>query len=258
MQQTNPWLAQTRPLAQVPQLNLFCFPYAGGGASIFRTWQDSLPASIKVYPAHLPGRESRLRDQPITRLPVIVEELSKAILPHLDRPFAFFGHSMGALISFELARYLRRNYEIEPHHLFVSGHRAPQLGSVLEKTSHLPEPEFIEVLRGLNGTLPEVLEHPELLALMIPLLRADFSVCETYAYSDDAPLSCPLTVFGGLQDTEITREHLAAWSEHTTGSFSLKMFPGDHFFLRTTQQLLLHTLYRDLQRTLDTLSRRSH
>jgi surfactin synthase thioesterase subunit len=256
MDQISPWFAQTRPIPQA-KFNLFCFPYAGGGASIFRTWQDSLPGTIKVYPAHLPGRESRLRETPITRLPAIIEEISHAIHPHLDRPFGFFGHSMGALISFELTRYLRRTYSIEPHHLFVSGHRAPQLGNQLNKTSHLPEPEFLKVLRDLNGTLPGVLEHPELLHLMIPLLRADFAVCETYAYTDEAPLSCPITVFGGLQDDQITREHLGAWRDHTTGSFALNMFPGDHFFLRTTEQLLLGKLYRDLQRTLDRVSRES-
>lgn len=253
MDQTNQWLGQTSPMPQA-KFNLFCFPYAGGGASIFRNWQDSLPSTVKIYPVHLPGRESRLREAPLSDLPVIIEAVSRAILPHLDRKFGFFGHSMGAIISFELARYLRWIHGIEPHHLFISGHRAPQLGVRMDKSSHLPEPEFIEVLRGLNGTLPAVLEHPELLDLMIPLLRADFALCENYAYTDEATLTCPMTVFGGLQD-EITREQLSAWRDQTTGQFTLKMFPGDHFYMRTTEQLLLRTLYRDLQATLDQVAR---
>jgi medium-chain acyl-[acyl-carrier-protein] hydrolase len=166
----------------------------------------------------------------------------------LATPFAFFGHSMGAMISFELARRLRREHDREPIHLFVSGRRAPQLPITEPPTYNLPEPQLIEDLRRLNGTPRAVLENPELLQLVLPLLRTDFEVCQTYTYTPQAPLSCPITVFGGLQDTEAPRESLAAWREQTTSSFTLRMFPGDHFFLHTTQHDMLRIIYEQLSR----------
>jgi len=177
----------------------------------------------------------------------LVQALAEAILPFLDRPFAFFGHSMGAMISFELARILRRSPGLKLAHLFVSGRVAPHIIEDDRHTHELPEPEFIEELRRLNGTPIEALEHPELMQLMTPLLRADFSVVGTYTYLPDLPLSCPITALGGLQDSEVSREQLEAWREHTTASFSLHMFPGDHFYLNTERPLLLRVLSRKLE-----------
>src|SRR5262249_55388812 len=152
---------------------------------------------------------------------------------------AFFGHSMGAMISFELARYLRRKHRLSPHHLFVSGRRAPQIPMTEAPSYNLPESGFYEKLRLLNGTPTEVLEQPELMELVLPMLRADFSVVETYAYTTDAPLDCPVTAFGGLQDHRVERGMLEAWREQTTSTFTLRMLPGDHFFLNIEQTLLL-------------------
>ena len=143
-------------------------------------------------------------------------------------PYAFFGHSMGSLISFELVRYLRREgHDPGPVRLFVSGHRAPQLPDPDPPTHHLAEPEFIEELRRLKGTPEEVLQNAELLRLMLPLLRADFALCETYIYRPEKPLTCPITAFGGLQDDEVPRETLAAWHEQTYNSFKLRFFVGE-------------------------------
>jgi medium-chain acyl-[acyl-carrier-protein] hydrolase len=147
----------------------------------------------------------------------MVKSISEVIEPHLDKPFAFFGHSMGAMISHDLARALRRKYGVEPVHLFVSGRRAPQMPRTRKTTYDLPEPEFIEELRRLNGTPQEVLDQPELMQLMIPLLRADFSVCQTYQYEPEPPLTCPITVFGGLED-ETTREELVGWRAQTSAA----------------------------------------
>jgi len=160
-------------------------------------------------------------EKPFTSAQSLVEATAAAIFPHLDRPFAFFGHSMGALISFELARYLRRHHKPQPTHLFISGHRAPQLGIEKDLTSKLPDAEFAAELRRLNGMPREVLEHPELMQLMIPLLRADFEVCQTYQDTPEPPLDCPFEVFGGLQDEDVTREMVEAWREQTTRSFKL-------------------------------------
>ncbi len=179
---TECWLRSPKPNPQA-SLRLFCFPYVGGGALIFRTWPNSLPATAEVCPVELPGRGTRLKETPFTRLLPLVQALAQALLPHLDKPFAFFGHSMGALISFELTRQLRRLYGLVPLHLFVSAHRAPQLPDPDPPIHTLPEAEFMEELRCLNGTPKEVLEQPELMELMLPILRADFALCETYIYA---------------------------------------------------------------------------
>lgn len=167
---------------------------------------------------------------PFTQLEPLVQAITEVILPYLDKPFALFGHSMGAVVSFELARLLRRQYKREPLHLFVSGRRAPQIPP-LEPCMHtLPEPAFLDKLRHLNGTPKAVLENTELMQLLLATLRADFAVIETYIYAAEPPLDCPITVFGGLQDDEVGLDDLQAWRQHTNACFSLQLFPGDHFF----------------------------
>ena len=229
-------------------MRLFCFPYAGGGTLTFRGWATALPDNIEIFLAQLPGRESRLHDPLFISLTALVEAAEPELLPYFDKPFAFFGHSMGSLISFELATALRRKYGIEPARLFVSGCRAPQIKRAKPPTYELPEAEFIRELRRLNGTPHEVLEDPELMRLMMPILRADFEVSETYICDEMSPLDCPITAFGGLQDPEVERKDLKAWCEQTNAPFSLQMFPGDHFFLHTAQQDLLRAVSHQLRR----------
>lgn len=227
-------------------LRLFCFPYAGGASLIYRQWPDNLPSKVEVCPVQLTGRGSRLREAPYTKVEPLVEALMQVLLPYMDKPFAFFGHSMGAIISFELARRLRRDNAPQPVHLFVSGRRAPQLSETDRITYNLPEPELLDELRRLNGTPREVLENPELMRLMLPLLRADFELVQTYEYRSEPPLEYPISVFGGLQDHEVNRESLEAWREQTNASCTVQMFPGDHFFLNTARPLLLRTLTQKL------------
>lgn len=253
----NPWLPAPRP-DSTASLRLFCFPYAGGGAMIYRTWADSLPKSVEVIPIQLPGRETRLRETPFTSLQSLVETLGPVLLPYLDRPFAFFGHSMGGLISFELARWLRRHHELQPVHLFVSGRWAPQIVGPDPPSYNLPEAEFLEEVRSLDGTPEEVFQHPELLQLLLPLLRADFTVCQTYTHLEEEPLRCPITVYGGLQDRSVGRAKLEGWRQHTAASFVLRMFPGGHFFLHGSQQQLLHTLAHDLAQVVRALELTRH
>ncbi|HEX8719944.1 MAG TPA: thioesterase II family protein [Pyrinomonadaceae bacterium] len=229
-----------------PAVRLFCFPYAGGGAAIYRSWGGILPKPVEVCAAQLPGRGTRMREPAVSDLGALVRALADALENDLDRPFAFFGHSMGALICFELARHLRERGAPQPVHLFVSGRRAPQLPSTQRVIHDLPEPEFVEELRRLQGTPPEVLEHPELMQLLSPLLRADFSLAETYAYAPGPPLDCPVSAFGGLQDEEVGREELEGWKEQTTGRFKLRMMPGNHFFLDEGRQPLLRSIAEDI------------
>lgn len=235
------WIQLYRPKNHA-KIRLFCFPYAGGGAIAFLRWQREVLPEIEICPIELPGRGKRFTEQPFTSLPPLIEALARGIEPYLTSPFAFFGHSMGGLISFELARYLRRQQMASPAHLFVSAFRAPQLPDTDPPIHQLPDDEFIYELKRFNGTPPAVLENTELMQLLLNTLRADFSLCETYTYTEEAPLSCPLSVFGGVQDKEVTRVELEQWQKQTTHDFSLRMFPGDHFFLFPMQRLLLQTI----------------
>ncbi|HWQ32049.1 MAG TPA: thioesterase domain-containing protein [Blastocatellia bacterium] len=252
----NRWIETSR-LSGRATLRLFCFPWSGAGASVYYKWAGTLPPEIEVCPVQLPGRESRLNETAFTSLEALAAAAGAALRPWLDRPFAFFGHSMGALVSFEIARWLRRLHGLSPAHLLVSGHTAPHLPRDYEPIHALPEPEFVAELRRLNGTPEAVLSHEELRALILPVLRADFSVCETYVYPADEPLACPISVFGGLQDTDVSREKLEAWREQTTGSFSLRMFPGDHFYLLAAQHHLLRAIALELEPTIRSLNQKT-
>ena len=187
-----------------------------------------------------------MKERPINRLTPLAQSIAQSLLLCMDKPFVFFGHSMGALLSFEVARQLRRQCSPQPSHLFVSGRRAPQIPDNDPPTNALPESEFVAELRRLNGTPREVLEHEELLQFMLPILRADFEVNESYEYAPESPLSCPITACGGLNDTDVRREDLDAWRAQTNASFVLRMFPGDHFFLNAYQPLFLRSLSYDL------------
>jgi medium-chain acyl-[acyl-carrier-protein] hydrolase len=239
------WLSCPRP-AQQAVLRLLCFPYAGGGSYLFRTWPNLLSPPIEVCPVQLPGRANRMQEPPFNRLSPLVETAIKGLLPNLSDPFALFGHSMGAAIAFEVAHLLRSQYGREPAHLFVSGHRAPHLPYPGPMTYDLPAAEFIRELYQLNGTPKELLENPEIMELMIPLLRADFELIQTYEYVARPPLNCAITALGGLADRDVNRDHLEAWRHHTTGRFSLRMLQGDHFFLHTAQPLL-RVIARELE-----------
>lgn len=235
---------KSRPQAR---LLLLCFPYAGGGALAYRPWVTSMPAEIDVLPVQLPGRERRLREPPYVRTERLIESAAPELAPHLDRPFAIFGHSMGALIGYELSQWLRRERGLEPTHLLVSARRAIQLPPDPKEDYKLTDDELIERLREINGTPPEVLEHPELMELMLPLLRADFELNDTYRHKAHPPLGCPMTALGGLEDPEVSKESLEAWSELTDGTFRLRMFPGDHFYLNAQRNLLVQAIVEELQ-----------
>ncbi|SFJ92621.1 Surfactin synthase thioesterase subunit [Paenibacillus sp. UNC496MF] len=225
---------------------LFCFPYAGGGASIFRGWTQYFPNDIEVCPVQLPGRESRVLESPMISLSQIVKAIVGEIKPLLHTPFVFFGHSMGALIAYETAREIGRVYGKHPAHLFVSGRSSPQLPSIKKKLHQLPEDEFKSELRRLNGTPEAVLQNDDLMQLLMPRLRADFEVCETYSYIQDLPLPCPISAFGGKGDHDVSSASLAAWKEQTRSAFFLHMFDGDHFFLQSNQESIMQTVLRDM------------
>jgi medium-chain acyl-[acyl-carrier-protein] hydrolase len=244
------WVVHYKP-NPCAQLRLFCFPFAGGGASVFRAWPAEAIPQIEILPMQLPGRENRLLDAPLTRVSAVVETLAPILLPYLDLPFALFGHSLGGLISFELARLLRCDYGKVPVHLFVAGCAAPQLSDPQPPIYKLPDPEFVDELRRLKGTPEGVLQQPELMQMLLPCLRADFEMGSTYRYAADEPLACPISVFGGLADPEISRADLEAWREHTRAKFVVRMLPGEHFFLLDTRAQLLQMIALDLRQIIN-------
>ena len=242
---TNPWILCPRPNPQA-HLRLFCFPYAGGGASIYRVWPAQLPAEIEVCAIQLPGRENRLRESCFTRIAPLVEALSPALAPYLDRPFAFFGHSLGALIGFELARQIRRQFQLAPVRLFASARPAPHVVDTAPPAYRLSDAALITQLRNLNGTPSAILQHPELMDLLLPILRADFAVNETYVYSPDEPLDTPISALCGLQDPKATEHDVRQWGVHTRRDFRLRTVVGDHFFVTSAQAFVLEAITEDL------------
>lgn len=247
MPPSSPWIVPPRS-ALTPRRRLFCLPYAGGAASIYRDWPSLAPPGVGVCAIQLPARERRLREAPLASMSAVLEGLTPALRPWLDLPFALFGHSIGALIAFELTRRLRRDKGPQPDWLFVSACTAPQLARPSHQPLHdLPRDELVAELRRLQGTPEAVLDHPELLDLLLPALRADFAVWETYRYTDEPPLACPLTAVGGRDDPEVSEEGVRAWAQQTTGPFDAHLFPGDHFFLRPAQDQLLEVVNRHLQ-----------
>lgn len=239
------WLAG-EPAPDAP-MRLFCFPHAGAGPSTYRPWSAALaPAGISVCPIQLPGREARFGEAPVDRWEPIVEAITRSITPHLDRPFALFGHSLGALLAFEVARSLRRRRAPLPAHLYVSGRIAPHLRDPRPLLHVLPDAELIAELTELGGMPALVLDNPELLALHLPVVRADLAVNETYRYRAETPLSTTLTALGGDADPKVQATELAAWAEHTTARFTQRTAPGGHFYLATSLPWIAARMISDL------------
>lgn len=235
------WLPLVQP-SFVGGINLFCFPYSGASAAVYQPWMNSSPNGITCVPVELPGHGRRLAE-PLSRvLYHLVEGTAAGLLPYLQAPFAFFGHSMGALLSFELARLLHDRYGIHPVHLFVSSSAAPHLACTEAPISDLPEGQFVQVLREMNGMDEAILACTELRDLLLPILRADFSICENYRYTPGERFDFPITAMGGLGDVYVPRSNLEAWGEHTQGRFRLRLFPGDHFYLHGSRRLLIETI----------------
>jgi medium-chain acyl-[acyl-carrier-protein] hydrolase len=230
------------------RLRLFCFPYAGGGASIYRGWSAAADGDIEVCPVQLPGRETRFREPAFDRMELLIDALLETIWDHLDRPFAFFGHSMGALVAYELTRCLRRHGGRLPSHLFVSAHRAPHLPDRDPAVSHLPDAELLEKVREMGGSDDEALCDADLMEILLPMLRADFALCERYRYRPEPPLPCRLSAFAGSDDATVPLDEARPWERHTTGPFTLRVQAGDHFYVHSARDELIGHIMADLSR----------
>lgn len=242
----NPWLV-VHPAAAPVRARLVCFPYAGGGASAYRRWASLLPDGVQLVAVQPPGREARFVEAPHRALAPLVAELCTAIAPFLDRPAVFFGHSLGALVAYELVRALAAAGLPTPTHLFASGRRAPNLALGRRSFHDLPQAALIDELRAMGGTAAGVLENPELMDMMLPLLRADFEVHDTYRWQPDAPLSLPITVMGGLDDIATDADNLAAWQAMTHQTCRVRMFRGGHFFIDQGRDEVLAVVRQELQ-----------
>jgi medium-chain acyl-[acyl-carrier-protein] hydrolase len=232
---SDPWIS---PRNRVPdsRLRLFCLPHAGSGIAAYHLWKRTLPSFVELCPIQLPGREVRIAEAPLPNLAALVNQMADAVTPWLDKPYAIFGHSMGALLAYELAQTLRARGLPAPLHLFVSGRIAAHLDLPGRPIHQLPAPEFLAELGARYEGLPdELLNDPEMLELFLPILRADITVIETYRFPHGdpsrGPLPCPITAFSGASDKSVSYESLLAWQRHTSAAFDAHRLPGGHFYL---------------------------
>ncbi len=245
-----PWFTHfSRPTPEA-KARLLCLPYAGGGSAIFRPWLGKID-DIELYCALMPGREQRLFEPPLQSIEVLLESLVPAVAALADRPYFVFGHSLGGLIAFELTRTLRSHGLRLPHRLFVSAFRSPDRRSLRPEMHALPNEQFVDALRGYGGTPEELLMHQETMEILIPALRADFCMHETYRHLPDAPLPVPITALVGRSDWTAPVSEMIGWEKHTAAGFSIHEFDGAHFFIHDARKAVLDLLAENIRHDLN-------
>jgi medium-chain acyl-[acyl-carrier-protein] hydrolase len=246
VRKTSPWFpfSQSAPHASA---RLFCLPYAGGSAAVYRSLGELLPSHVEVCPIELPGRATRAREQPFTHAPLLAVAIAQALRPLLDRPYAIFGYSLGALLAFEVVRQLRREQRTLPVHLLVAARHAPHVLSPHPARHMRSDAELVDELDKMGGTPKEVLDDQDLLQFLLPYLRADFTLDDTYEYKQESPLPCPLTALGGLVDPGVPRDSLEAWRVHTSEACRVYLYPGGHFFINQTMPQIAEVIRAALQ-----------
>lgn len=240
---TGPWFTCVKP-NPLAYLRLFCLPYAGGSSTtIYRQWQMKLTSAVEVVPIEIPGRGPRFKEPPVSDLRALAAEVADQLEPRLgEMPYAFFGYSMGSHIAFEVSLELRRRGLPLPEHLFVAASIAPS-GEGPEVPLHrLGDEELIAELRQFDGTPPGILDNEKIMRTLLPMIRADFALSETYGGRDEAPFEFPITAYGGEEDHAVSRQNLERWERHTDGRFCLEMLQGGHFFIHTQERELLRKL----------------
>ncbi|MDZ4813857.1 MAG: alpha/beta fold hydrolase [Pseudomonadota bacterium] len=242
--QSTPWLVRTP--APGRQMRLFCFSYAGGNAFNFFRWQESLDSSIEVAAVQLPGRGARIAETPIASMSTLLRALAPVLAQRDELPFAFFGHSVGALVAFELTRYLQLHGLSLPRHLFLSGCQAPQFRSPSRQLHLLSDDAFMAVLGHYNGTPPDVLQNTELMQLLLPTIRADFALAEDYRYRSGPLLPLPISVFAGRDDDNKASGQVEGWAKETAEACQVTWFNGGHFFVNSDRDAVLNRLQVEL------------
>lgn len=243
------WLLPLIPPRRNADVNLWCFSFAGGGPSSFREWRKSAPPWVGVHAVLLPGRERRHAEAPFTEMEPLIEAAAAALAPAMAAGVAFFGYSMGALVAFELARVFRRSGLPQPAHLFASAHRAPQAPDPLPDLYLLPDAELKRAVKERFGQLNNALDHPELCELLLPVLRADLSVCKRYTYRPEPPLDCPISVLGAEDDAIVHPSSLRGWTEHSRRPVATKLFQGGHFFLQQQPDAVFNWVLQRLRQS---------
>jgi medium-chain acyl-[acyl-carrier-protein] hydrolase len=218
---------------------LFCFPFAGGGASVFNGWNELVDSSIEICALQLPGREARYSEPRIKDFVKLVKDIAQAIHEYQDKPFSIFGYSFGALLAFEVSRELRRQGLAIPVHLFVAACQAPQIPDAYPPISMLGDSEFMHKVEDFFEPQNEAWSHSKLRDFLLPVLRDDIAVCESYVYRKEAPFSCPIDVFAGEQDRSIPVASTRDWSEHSTATVTHHVFPGGHFFIDDSEDEII-------------------
>ena len=237
----NSWV--TCPVPQPQALSrIFCLPFAGGGATAFRDWGKLLGATIEVCPIQLPGREGRFNELAFEEAQSLAQVLARQLQPFTNKPFAIYGHSMGALVAFELTRVLQASGFAMPRALILGAHRAAHLPRIRETLYNLDDKTFIQKSQRFGGFPDEVLANDELLQLLIPTLKADFTLCDTYIYAEQDPLNCPIHVFSGANDPDTPYEAMEAWRQHSSVSTKIHVFQAGHFFIRSDRERVIDTL----------------
>lgn len=234
----NRWITSVNATTQAKG-QLICLPFAGGGASYYRRWNPIVPDTISMFAMQLPGREERMAEPPFDRMQELVQAAITGLIPALRPPYSLFGHSLGALICYELVHALAQQGYPMPEHLFVSGAMAPHIARATMPVHELPDNRLIEKVARYGGFAEEILEHPELMELLMPRLRADFALFETHTFQQRAPLPCPITAFAGQSDEYVRLDAVAAWQSHTAAEFQFESFPGGHFFLNESAPQIL-------------------
>ncbi|WP_224248794.1 thioesterase II family protein [Hyalangium gracile] len=242
---TKAWFPYWKPQPGA-RLRLFCFPFAGGSASVLHRWA-SLGPSVEVIAVQYPGRETRFHEPPFRRVSALVDTLGPVMLPLLDRPFAFFGYSLGTVISLMLSYWLRRSGAPSPRGVMMAAGLPPKLWRP-RNTYTLSDEGLIGELRRYGAAPPQVLANRELMELLLPMVRADFEMLDTFVHPEEAPLSVPMAVWGGTEDRQPTPESLQTWRDYTTQDFSLQIIPGGHFFIHSAADVLREAVERTLSR----------
>nr|WP_255456946.1 alpha/beta fold hydrolase [Pantoea sp. Tr-811] len=238
-----------RSCCPVTTVNLLCLPYSGASAMVYSRWRRKLPAWLQVRPVELPGRGARMGEPLQTDMQALARQLAAEQRLCTHAPYALLGHSLGALLAFELAHELLALGCPAPLALFACGTAAPTRREDYDgKNWRDPksDDELKHELRELNGTPEEVLANAELMSLTLPILRADFQLCGRYAYRERPTLSCPVQVLGGADD-RANPEQLQAWGKETHGAFDVQMYPGGHFFIHEHEDQVLATLAASLE-----------
>jgi medium-chain acyl-[acyl-carrier-protein] hydrolase len=242
-----PWFVCARPNPAATR-RLLCFPYAGGNSTVFHAWGPALPPWLEVWALELPGRGRRFHEAPVSELDPLIDRFAPLVIAAAgDRPYALFGHSFGGLVAFELAHRLRDAGVAGPTRLFVGACPAPHLPRIRPAIHDLPDAQFLAEVKALSGTPDEVLAHPELIAMVLPMLRADFKMVETYRHRDVPALDCPIIAFCGRDDTQVSADRMLAWAPHTRAGFQLELCAGDHFFLDQQRSAVLARVATELQ-----------